>query len=997
MRALGVRPAAGVTLAVVALVAALLAALGPAADERSRYVWPPADLEGETPARAWAAPLPLVQREAERLTVRLPCSLVPPLRAEGAAGSTTVLATARDPVAAGGLALTATPRALLVAVGADAVARIPWPPPAGAGAACEGVLAIGESAWSFRREDGAVLAGGELPRAPVVTGLFSEADLRRFGLAVEVTTRVSGTSPSLRQQVSAALAAACALAALALVLPSAGRRRPGAVRALLRRALLALRPVDGVVAAVLGAWWIVGPAFYDDGWVRARQLNYAVSGTFSNYYDTWGVTLPLGYWLEWLQHWLMLGSSAVPVLRLPALALGAAAWVVCRRCLARVARPVVHGRAASQWGLAAAFLVGFVSWGMTLRPEPAVSFLAVLSLAAMLRFLQAPSLGPLALAGVVGALALSAHPAGLVALAPVLASSGQIVAWARGRKAALWTGIGTVGLAGVSLFVVLLFLDSDLGQLRANSSLVRTAHPTGFGEELTRYTALSGEEWGTAARRVSVVLLLVAVLGYLTRRALRSSAALDLPARTLAFALALLVFTPSKWPWHFGALTALGAVALAAEVAHLTDGGLRDRARWSLRPLAAVLVVLAATKWAWGLRTQWVTLDLRTLHWPADAGDVLGVARPFSLVSLPQALVVAAAFLAAVAAVELWRGGRARLPRAPWVVAAWIVPLVALPLLVVTVGTFARDGLASDVWTLSGQSGDSLRGRGTCGLGDEVVVPSPGSMTALPAVTDANGGAPPGEAAFGPSGLWPPSSAPPVPGLLHWGSRVPDEDARGRFESPWFALPANAATGVGLFVAGRIGPGDSVALEWGRRRGAAVESLSVAGVEAGEAVGTELIASPWQFLAAASLPRPPGDADAVRIRAADESRGPDAWLAVSAPVGYERETLSSALRRDGVRALVSPTLLLYFPCAAIPRLEDGVAELPDWVIIEERDVLWPLDQADSPFNAVLDLGALAKLPLADSEAPPERVRVYHVDRGNSGEVVLPAARAWPYS
>jgi len=990
MQTFGARVAVGVTLAVVASAAALLAALGPADHERSRYLWPPADLPLEKPTRAWAAPLSLVQREAEKLTVRFPCTPAPLLHPDSGAGAATVLATARHPDAAGGLALTAVSRALLLAVGSEAVARIPWPPPARRAPGCTRVLAIDGTAWSLAGEDGVALAGGALPRVPAVTGLFSSVDLGRFPLAVEVTTKVSGTSPSLRQQVSMILAMACAFVALVLVLPRSGRRRLGDIRRLLGRALSALRPVDGAIVAVLGIWWIVGPAFYDDGWVRARQLNYAVSGSFSNYYDTWGVTLPLGYWLEWLQHWLMLGSSAVPVLRLPSLACGVAAWAVCRWCLAQIVGPLEHGRGAARWTLAAAFLVGFVSWDMTLRPEPVVSLLAALVLAAMLRFLQAPSLGLLALAGVLGALALSAHPAGLVALAPVLAASQQIFAWVRQGSAALWTSLAAVVLAAGSVFVVLMFLDSDVGQFRANSDVVRSIHPTGFGEELTRYSRLSGEEWGTAARRASVVLLLVAVLGYLTRRASRSSLALDLPSKTLAFSLALLVFTPSKWPWHFGALTALGAVALAAEVAHLSSGGLRDRARWSLRPLAAILVVLAVSKWAWGLRTQWVTLDLRTLDWPPNAGEVLGFARRFSFVSLAQSLAVVALVLVVAAAVELRRGGRARLPRAPWLVGAWIVPIVATPLLVVTVGTFARDGFTGDVWTLSRQSVDGLQGESTCGLGDEVVVPRPGSIRALTTVTSGGG------AAFGPSGLWPPFSAPPISGLRYWGSRVPDDDARGRFDSPWFNLPGDRASPIGLFVAGRIGPGDSLAVEWGRRRDATIEFVSTSAVDPEAAVGTELGGSPWRFLAAASLPRPPEAADVVRVLAADGSRGPDAWFAVSAPVRYERETLGSALRGEGVRALVSPTLLLYFPCASLPRLEHGVAEMPDWVVLEERAVLWPLDQADSPFNPVLDLHTLFKLPLADSEAPPERVRVYHVDRDNLGETVLPAVRAPSY-
>ena len=135
-RTLGPRVAVGAALAVVASAAALLAAVGPADDQHSRYVWPPAELPPESPGRAWVAPLALVRGKAERLTVRLPCVPPPPLRENGAAGATTVLATARHPETAGGLALTAAPEALLLAVGADGVSRIPWPPGDAAGPGC---------------------------------------------------------------------------------------------------------------------------------------------------------------------------------------------------------------------------------------------------------------------------------------------------------------------------------------------------------------------------------------------------------------------------------------------------------------------------------------------------------------------------------------------------------------------------------------------------------------------------------------------------------------------------------------------------------------------------------------------------------------------------------------------------------------------------------------------------------------------------------------------
>src|SRR5207249_12236203 len=67
--------------------------------------------------------------------------------------------------------------------------------------------------------------------------------------------------------------------------------------------------------------------------------------------------LPLGYWLEWLQHWLADRSSALVVLRIPSLLCLAATWVLCRWILARVLSSRSSSRSAPMWALAAMFVV----------------------------------------------------------------------------------------------------------------------------------------------------------------------------------------------------------------------------------------------------------------------------------------------------------------------------------------------------------------------------------------------------------------------------------------------------------------------------------------------------------------------------------------------------------------------------------------------------------------------------------------------------------------
>ncbi len=83
-------------------------------------------------------------------------------------------------------------------------------------------------------------------------------------------------------------------------------------------------------------WWLLAPLHFDDGWVRARELNSLVSGGFSNYYEYEGENLPLATWFEWLQHFLVARTSSLALHRLPMAFFLGAAWLVCRWCLARL-------------------------------------------------------------------------------------------------------------------------------------------------------------------------------------------------------------------------------------------------------------------------------------------------------------------------------------------------------------------------------------------------------------------------------------------------------------------------------------------------------------------------------------------------------------------------------------------------------------------------------------------------------------------------------------
>jgi len=85
----------------------------------------------------------------------------------------------------------------------------------------------------------------------------------------------------------------------------------------------------------------------------------------------------------------------------------------------------------------------------------------------------------------------------------------------------------------------------------------------------------------------------------------------------------------------------------------------------------------------WIARLSWGAEDLRTLDW------TLGFERDVSLTNLAVLLPLAA--LVGVGVAELLSRRRGRLTDLPWRVAAWSVPIVAVPLVAFTVAVLGAD------------------------------------------------------------------------------------------------------------------------------------------------------------------------------------------------------------------------------------------------------------------------------------------------------------------
>jgi hypothetical protein len=945
-------------LGLVALLCASASALAHSDRLRSHYAWPPQDLPANQPDRLWYTPLLLSRHQPETVSVNLPCALPPPLQRGNR--RVVVLETTRNPSSTGGLSLVQVERRVQVSIGGDRLQDLELPARAAAARTCAYRLDISATGWSITGGPQQVDRNGGVAM-PVVNGLFSELDLRAGrGPSVEVTTTVYATRSTAIQTAGRILGALAAFAALVLVAVPI-RTRIGPPGRALAGTLKRIRAPDIIVGTVLLTWWIVGPAFFDDGWVTSSQKNLAATGNLSSYYDSFAVPSSLQYWLVWLEHWLYNGSSALLVLRLPALVCLAAIWVLCRWILSRTAPA---RSSATQWALAAGFLVGALAWGMTLRPEPVLALLVAGVLACAVAFNERGTPAPLATAAVLIAFALSAHPAGLVTLAPLIVIAPKLFRWLLAHRAAA----GAIVCASVSLLVTLVVLGSDAAELRANTASLRTygQEVAGWREEIHRYDLLSRDFYGAPLRREWVALSILTVVAFLLRRRrTRNSELLDLPAAALGIGLVLLVATPSKLPWHFGTLLALAAVAIAAETGRLRDDANEARGR-QMRPLLVIAAAVVAAAWSWSPRNTWSDLDLRTLSW------TIGLEQRISFAKLAAATPLL--LLGVFAAWEALRRRRG-LPGAAWRTAIWTAPLLAAPLIAFTIGVLVVDALKTSSWTLTRQNLQTLGGHLRCGLADDLVVPDRGSMRALPQV---------GPRQLETRPAWLPQ--PPGKGLNAFAIGPPPQVSRAA-RSPWFAY--RTGQHVGFFLTGTPGSSDRLELEWGHRVGASVTPVAVGTVPGnfGDDAQPENVA--WRFYAAGDLPDHPAGADAVRF-ALRTDIAPGTVIGLTPPVTYRDHSVASTLaRQEPVLAL--PNLRMYVPCIKQPRVA-GAADAPR-LVIAFRNSLWPLGTGTSPFDGLPNLYRLIRLPLSDSTDPPGEVALYEVDRHIDGGVVAPPVQS----
>jgi hypothetical protein len=908
-----------VLLSTAAVVAALGAAVLPARQQAVSHGFSPASAAVGTGVDAEAiAPLGLVRAAPDEVEVEMPCLSGSSFSSSTETVSGLALGARHGgvdiPDLGPGFSLRVEDTAASLYVGSRRIATVATD----GGTQCR--LGLADGVWLL--EAGTERAAVEHPVPRLSELAFRGPAAADATSRAEVTTREIGSSPTPAQLTLVGLTLAAASLALIVLTACGPAQRPRLSWSKLRSAVGA---PDVVVVGGLVLFWLLIPASLDDGFVMVRQRAYDGLGGFSQFFEDEAAVLPTAYWLEWLQRFWIGISPQLVIARIPALTAGLGTWVLLRAVGRREHLP---GDGGSSWMLAAVYLTGFAAWGMTLRPEPFLAFMVVASLALAYRFVEGDRGWVLAVWSVVIALAVAAHPAGVVAAAPALAVWRHMWRWATTDGAARRLAVTTL-LMTVTVFTLAFFLDSDLSlKAEAIESVRGSGHDKGILDEGLRYAFLWEAPYGTTLRRLSVALMAVGAVAMLLRPRRQDWDVARLPGWSLVIGLGLLAATPSKWPWHFGTLVGIASLAVAIEM---------RRARgWRLPVVVAMLAMSLAA--AWSVVTPWTALDLRLGRWWEGAANL----SPIDLGSVGVWAVIG------IGVLVLRRGFESLRTQSRSTAAEWTgIVGIALAILL-TMAALVVDTLRTPGWTLGRQNITALVGGGDCGLGDEVEIPAPGSLRRLgPAVALDGAGADgaamvagfPDDGLPAAGGVRPlaPNHRLPLAGIEIVGSWVTTDpapaDAVGSARSDWYPVAGDA---VVVMVAGGYAPlgsdptdGNAVALQWAAATDGVVIESEIEHLDA-----TEHYTDWWLTQAI-----PPPWADHVRLLIRDGiEEAESGWVAASPPLTVDLRPLSEVADLD-IDILVSPALVPYFPCLRAPDL-DGAVAAPADVVINEWRVLW---------------------------------------------------------
>ena len=859
--------------------------------------WPPA---GQQPR---STVLPLSPYRPLQLTATIPCATLHVLDAQPGGGEALRTLPADVGTAPGeGLVVAAEQGVVTVTASGAEVLREAVP-----SVRCS-YQVLADAGGVRVARDGAGIATRTHLLVPEVAELQTDAVGTATGLSVQLHTDARYQSRPTLLKTAVLVAHGLALAAL-LVL--AWRRWPGAGSGLVRPRL---SWADAAVVAVSLFWVVAGPVNIDDSWYLLMARNAMQSGYLGNVIYQFNVTEnPFVASQYAMQAWGALGGQwSLGWMRLLPLAYGLATYALLRVLVATALGRVAQ-RSLVAWAVAAAHLLWWLPYGMTLRPEPLIALgtAGVLVLSELAR--RRRSVGVFAVAVAVAALTVTASPTGLVAAAPLMVCLPWLWQWWQAESARSRVTAALVVGAAASIVIPVAFADATVGDVLESVAVHRWYYRQyAWYEEYLHYAdLLVPDERGAWGKRLPVLLtlgvLLAVALGAGRRpgTAGRSGQLLGEAAAITALGLVVMALTPTKWVNHFGAVAAPATVLLAAA---LIRSPLPRRVGAATMAIGSAGLV-AAVSVAFAGPNLWRPLS----DWGQPFGNHLFIDRPYEQSLLapslgPLALRNPLLWLA-VAAVGWWWLRRLGPTRAVVVTATGLG--VALMLLVFTIAPLRQyPGTSVTLMNLR-----ALTGR-PCGLAPAVQVLTGVAPGLGPAVGSATltGDM---RATRLPESTPVPISA--LPNSTVWHDDVPGGTGTGSLQTPWYPLPGHLAGGwVTVPMRGKLNQEQRLVVQVATGDPAAPGQVRTVPLPA---VGDK---PNWTEVAVALADAGLAAPTAVRVVAQDRVAGPASWLAVAQPrLTAPRPVTDFIAGRPVFADQVSAAL---WPCVQQIAVRDGLVQ-----------------------------------------------------------------------
>lgn len=371
-----------------------------------------------------------------------------------------------------------------------------------------------------------------------------------------------------------------------------------------------IRPLDGVVAAILLFWYVFGANTSDDGFILTMARVSEHSDYMANYYRWYGVPeSPFGSPYYDILAMLAQLSTASLVMRLPALISGFIVWFILSREMLPRFGDIVNTRRVAHWTAAFMFLAFWLPYNNGIRPEPLVALGVMFTWASFERAIANRRLLPAAVGTIAATITLALGPTGLFAVGIFLVSLPHLfsIMGERARASRLgWLAPVSAFLTCGTAIMAFVFADQTLAAVLESTAVRSAVGPAlPWYAEYARYTTLfMSSVDGSLTRRFAMFTMLfcLALIGYAFIKDRRVVGAEPGPTARLLLIVGLsaffLMFTPTKWTHHFGIYAGVAGVIAALGAVVLSQIAMRSTKARTFA-LAAVTFLMAISLAGW--------------------------------------------------------------------------------------------------------------------------------------------------------------------------------------------------------------------------------------------------------------------------------------------------------------------------------------------------------------------------------------------------------------